>query len=268
LTSKCGHAIARSIRLQRDAGGGPALIPYITAGFPSKSSFAEIIRSIAPHAAAIEIGVPFSDPMADGITLQRTSRVALQNGVTLEWILQETAAISRGIDVPLVLMGYLNPFLRFGLPELGPACAAAGVRALIIPDLPFEESGFVREALHKQEVGLVQLVSPVTPPDRAARIAAASDGFLYVVTSTGVTGGALESGGSFAHLKAVRGACPVPVCAGFGIRSAADVALLADAVDGVIVGSALAQAIESGAEPGEWLRELRPPGDARLHTTR
>jgi tryptophan synthase alpha chain len=252
-----GEAISRAIRAQRAAVGGPALIPFVTAGFPSKRAFAGVLDSVAPHAAAIEVGVPFSDPMADGVTIQRTSRVALEQGVDLDWILTEVSRARGRFAVPIVLMGYLNPFLRYGLSRLAAACAEVGVEGLIIPDMPLEESGPVRGALHGQGVGLVQLVSPATSAERAARIAAASDGFLYAVTIAGVTGGAVSPSTSPAYLGRMRGVSPVPVCAGFGVRSGADVNALRDSSDGVIVGSALAEAIEAGEDPGDWLGRLR-----------
>ncbi|MEX2218886.1 MAG: tryptophan synthase subunit alpha [Phycisphaerales bacterium] len=252
-----GAALSRSIRAQREALRGPALIPYLTAGFPSPGAFRAALDAIAPHAAAIEIGVPFTDPMADGVTLQRTSRAALEQGVTLRWVLDEVGAASSRIAAPIALMGYLNPFLRFGLADLAAACSQSGVHALIVPDLPLEEAAAVRAALHERGVGLVQLVSPVTDPSRAARIAAATDGFLYAVTATGVTGGSAPGAPALDYLRRVRGLSAAPVCAGFGVRSAADVAALGAEADGVIVGSALAEAIERGADPGEWLAHLR-----------
>jgi tryptophan synthase alpha chain len=264
MSTSPGAAIARSIREQRESTRAPAIVPYVTAGFPSKQAFRCIIESIAPEAAAIEIGVPFSDPMADGVTIQRSSRIALEQGVDLDWILSEASELRARISVPLILMGYLNPFLRFGFAALARGCEAAGVHALIIPDLPLEESEGIRELLTERGVGLVQLVSPVTPPARAQRLAAASHGFVYAVTTTGVTGGGIRSAAdAHAYLRQIRERCPIPVCAGFGVRTATDVASFGQACDGVIVGSALAEAIDRGHDPGQWLRQLRqPPGSA------
>lgn len=263
-------SIAASIRAHasRPASSGrtgPALVPYITAGFPTREAFRSQLQSIAPHAALIEIGVPFSDPMADGVTIQRSSRVALERGVTLDWILSELQALRDSLRpaVPLCLMSYLNPLLSIGLDQLGPRCARAGVAALIIPDLPFEESPPLRSSINTHGVGLVQLVSPVTPPDRAARIAAHSDGFLYAVTITGVTGAnsptaALAPESTAAYLARLRSVSPVPVCAGFGIRTRDHVAALTGAADGAIIGSALIEAIERGENPGDFLAALKP----------
>ncbi|MCU0689315.1 MAG: tryptophan synthase subunit alpha, partial [Phycisphaerales bacterium] len=252
----------------RAAGGGVALIGYVTAGFPSKDALAGQVRSMARHAAVIEIGVPFSDPMADGVTIQRSSKVALDNGVTLEWIFQTLEAMGPQA-CPIALMSYLNPVISaFGtgpraLAELARRARQAHVAALIVPDLPLDESAEVRAALHAQGVGLVQLVSPVTPRARAAELARASDGFVYAVTVTGVTGAAGATGGAaggaadlHGYLSMVREVSPVPVCAGFGIRTRAQVAALAGVADGAIVGSALIDAIERGEDPGDVLATL------------
>jgi tryptophan synthase alpha chain len=260
--------ISDSIR-SRAAGGGVALIGYVTAGFPSKDALALQVRSMARHAAVIEIGVPFSDPMADGVTIQRSSKVALDNGVTLEWIFQTLEAMGPQA-CPIALMSYLNPVISaFGtgpraLAELARRARQAHVSALIVPDLPLEESAEVRAALHEQGVGLVQLVSPVTPRARAVELARASDGFLYAVTVTGVTGaGGGGGGGTNGHatdlqgyLSMLREVSPVPVCAGFGIRTRQQVAALSGLAEGAIVGSALIDAIERGEDPGDVLATL------------
>ena len=245
------------------SGGGPALIPYVTAGFPTKAALVPQLQALAAYAAVIEVGVPFSDPMADGVTIQRSSRVALEQGVSLEWILGELqrARPTLRADVPICLMSYLNPLLSVGLGRLGARCAAAGVAGLIIPDLPFEESAELQRAVHAHGVGLVQLVSPVTPAERAAKIASASDGFVYAVTMTGVTGaGRVEGAGpgesTADYLKRLRAASPVPVCAGFGIRTREHVAALRGLADGAIVGSALIEAIERAEDAGKFLASL------------
>ncbi len=272
-----GETLSTAIRAAASrGGGGPALVPYITAGFPTKAALVPQLRALAAHAAVIEVGVPFSDPMADGATIQRSSRVALEQGVSLDWILGELRRARpelRG-DVPICLMSYLNPLLSVGLGQLGARCAAAGVAGLIIPDLPFEESAELRREIASHGVGLVQLVSPVTPVERAAKIAASSDGFLYAVTIAGVTGagratevasatsvGGQASAGppgesSAAYLARLRSISPVPVCAGFGIRTREHVAALRGLADGAIVGSALIEAIERGEDAGKFLASL------------
>jgi tryptophan synthase alpha chain len=250
-----GQRITDSIRTHARRGT-PALIPFLTAGFPTREQFRPLLRALASSAAAIEVGIPFSDPMADGITIQRTSRIALEQGVTLAWVLDELRAIKNELSTPLILMGYLNPFLSFGFDRLADSCRESGVDALIIPDLPLEESAPIRETLHAAGIGLIQLVSPVTPLERAERIAASSDGFLYAVTITGVTGSAAPAADTTSYLDRLRKVSPVPICAGFGIKTAEQVRALANHTDGVIIGSALMQEVEAGRDSGAWLANL------------
>lgn len=239
---------------------GPAICGYVTAGYPDLESFPEILRSVATSADVVEVGVPFTDPMADGLTIQKASHVALANGVSLPWIL-ETIAGQVDLEAPLLLMGYYNPFLAFGLSELGAALTSAGVAGLIVPDAPLEESGEIGSALDPLGLALVQLVTPTTPMRRLRHLARASSGFVYAVTTRGVTGGNVEfSDDDLAYLGRVRDASSLPVMAGFGIRRRSQVEALADHVDGVVVGSALIDAIESGEDPGDFLSSLRPSG--------
>jgi tryptophan synthase alpha chain len=209
----------------------------------------------------VEIGVPFTDPMADGMTIQRSSREALRQGVTLQWILDELTAMPR-LPAPLLLMSYLNPLLAYGFERLAAACAAAGVCGFIVPDLPLDESAALRAALEPPGLALVQMVTPVTPPARLASLCAASQGFVYAVTMTGTTGKSTAMPAELpAYLARVRAASTVPVCAGFGIRSREQVERLRGAVDGVIIGSALVEVLERGESPQAWLAALRhnPP---------
>ncbi|MBA4028259.1 MAG: tryptophan synthase subunit alpha [Planctomyces sp.] len=259
-----GERVARAIR---SAGSGPALVAYVTAGFPSKGALAGLLGACAARAEVLEVGVPFSDPMADGATIQRSSRAALAQGVTLEWILGELAGLTPGLSAPVVLMSYLNPLLNLpgGLGGLGARCAAAGVSAVIVPDLPLEEHAPVRASLSAAGVGLVQLVSPVSAPGRVARAVRVSDGFTYAVTMTGVTGGRAGLGGEvLGYLagvrEAARGVGGAPVVAGFGIRGADQVRALAGVVDGVIVASALVEELERGGDVGALLAGLRGAG--------
>jgi len=244
-----------SIRAPRHAGR-PALMPYLTAGYPTREGFADLLRSVAAVADAVEIGVPFTDPMADGVTIQASSHVALDNGVTLPWILETLAAMDPRPDAPLLLMSYLNPVLAYGLERLARDAAAAGVSGFIIPDLPFEESEALRARAEAEGLALVQLVTPVTPPERLAMLGAASRGFVYTVTMTGVTGGDALPGDLRAYLARVREAASVPVCAGFGIRRPEQVAALTGHADGVIVGSAVIQELAEGRDPVAFLRAL------------
>jgi tryptophan synthase alpha chain len=238
--------------------GQPAIVAYLTAGFPTREKFREHLTAIASEADVIEIGVPFTDPMADGVTIQRASEQALRNGVTLEWILAELKSMPP-VDAPLLLMSYLNPLLAVGLPELVQQAADAGVCGFIVPDMPFDESAQFRAASDPLGLALVQLVTPVSTPERLARVAAASQGFVYAVTMTGTTGQKVATEApSGAYLERVRAAASVPVCAGFGIRSRAQIEALRGQVDGVIIGSALVEVLERGESPREWLAALRP----------
>lgn len=238
---------------------GPAICAYVTAGYPDLESFDEIFTSVAAAADVVEIGVPFTDPMADGLTIQKSSHVALANGVTLEWILDVLAG--HDLDAPVLLMGYYNPFLAFGLERLGAGLEAAGVSGLIVPDLPLEESGELGQVIEPQGLALVQLVTPTTPSERLRAIADASGGFVYAVTTTGVTGGnARFTEADLAYLERVKTSSTLPVLAGFGIRSKEQVDALAPHVDGVVVGSALIDEIESGGDPARFLKGLRQTG--------
>jgi len=244
----------------RATGERPALVAYLTAGWPSPEAFVDLLRAVAAEVDAVELGIPFSDPMADGPTIQRTSREALDAGVSLDWVLDMVAGLDPRPTTPLLLMSYLNPLLSMGLGTLAERAAAAGISGLIIPDLPLEECTPVQAALDGSGLGLVQLVTPVTPPRRRERIAQAARGFVYAVTATGITGGTAELPDDLqAALSATRTAAKVPVLAGFGIRQADQVARLAPHADGVIVGTALLDCIAAGDDPVAFLRALRPP---------
>jgi tryptophan synthase alpha chain len=239
------------------AQGEPALVAYLTAGYPTRGRFREHVRALAAGADVVEIGVPFTDPMADGVTIQRASLAALAQGVTLKWILAELQAL-REIKAPLILMSYLNPLLAFGIGRLAHAAAGAGVTGFIVPDLPLDESQELRAALDEKEIALVQMVTPVTEPERLQRLCAGSQGFVYAVTMTGTTGKSVAVPEEvIRYLDNVRANAPVPVCAGFGIRSRAQVERLRGHVDGVVIGSALVEVLEREEDPTLWLQGLR-----------
>jgi tryptophan synthase alpha chain len=249
--------ISAAIRRANEAGR-PAIVAFLTAGFPRRNEFLATLQQVAAAADVVEIGVPFTDPMADGMTIQRSSRAALEQGVTLRWILESLAAADRP-RAPLLLMSYLNPLLAIGFESLPTLARDAGIAGFIIPDLPFEESGDVRERLDAAGLALVQLVTPVTPDDRLARLCAASGGFVYAVTMTGTTGKSVEVPDDvLVYMDRVRQHATVPVCAGFGIRSSEQVARMSGHVDGVIVGSALVEVLERGEDPARFLLQLRP----------
>jgi len=206
------HArLSSAIRAAVDRGE-PALVAFMTAGFPQVDKFAEHLHAVASVADVVEIGVPFTDPMADGMTIQRSSQAALKQGVSLKWILGELATMQRP-EAPLVLMSYLNPLLQYGYARLAQDAAAAGVCGFIVPDLPFDEGDEFRAALVKEGVALVQMVTPVTTPERLARVCAASEGFVYAVTMTGTTGKSVTVPDEvLQYLARVKAVSPVPLC--------------------------------------------------------
>jgi tryptophan synthase alpha chain len=239
------------------AGGEPALVAYLTAGFPRRAEFTAHLEAIAAASDVVEIGVPFTDPMADGVTIQRASLAALAQGVTLRWILDEVARLTT-IRAPLLLMSYLNPLLALGCGELADRAAHAGVAGFIVPDLPLDESSELQSALAARGIALVQMVTPVTEPSRLAALCAGSQGFVYAVTMTGTTGRSVAVPDEvIAYLERVRARAALPVCAGFGIRTRAQVERLRGHVDGVVVGSALVEVLERREDPAAWLRRLR-----------
>lgn len=245
----------RSVRRER-----VAVVAFLTAGFPSKDHFARDLADLAAEADVVEIGVPFTDPMADGVTIQRSSYAALKQGVTLHWIIDTLRTLPK-VKAQLVFMGYFNPMLAYGLPKLAADAAAVGISGFIVPDLPIEESAAFEAALGAQGLALIRMVTPVTPQARLEQLCSTAQGFVYAVSMTGTTGRSVGSGGVaaevLAYLDKVRKLSPVPVCAGFGIREASQVKALAPHVDGVVVGSAIIEAMEKGASPAALLRQLR-----------
>ena len=246
--------ISEHLTLER----GPALVAFMTAGYPTCAGFLDALAAVAESADAIEIGVPFSDPMADGVTIQRSSETAIKNGVTLHWILTELTRFENTKKTPLLLMSYLNPLIAYGFDRLAADALAAGVSGFMVPDLPFEECQAFRDALNQHGLALVQFVTPATPEARIKHLCAESQGFVYAVTKTGITGGQSSLPTDLAHyLGMVKAAATIPVCAGFGVRSAEQVELIGNHADGVIVGSALVEVLENGADASGFLAGLR-----------
>lgn len=246
----------RNVRRER-----VAVVGFLTAGFPSKERFRDDLIALASEADVVEIGVPFTDPMADGVTIQRSSFAALQQGVTLHWIIDTLRTLPK-VKAELVFMGYFNPMLAYGLAKLAADAAAVGISGFIVPDLPIEESAAFEQALDAQGLAMIRMVTPVTPPARLEQLCGSAKGFVYAVSMTGTTGKSV--GGTAGvpqatldYLARVRQLSKVPVCAGFGIREAAQVRALADHVDGVVVGSALIEAMEQGQSTVDLLRRLR-----------
>jgi tryptophan synthase alpha chain len=249
--------ISKAISAANEAGR-TGLVPFVTAGYPDPDNFIANLKAIADVGDVVELGVPFSDPMADGMTIQRSSYKAIEDGVTLRWIFDQLRAVKGEINAPLVMMSYLNPLLAYGYEQLAASALETGVCGFIVPDLPFEESDEIRAALEAQGLALIQLVTPATPAARLQTLAQASRGFLYAVTITGITGGG--SGlpvGLADYLDSVSAVSPLPVCAGFGIRAAADVENVGAHASGAIVGSALVEIMENGEDPVTFLQSLR-----------
>ena len=237
--------------------GRPALVPFITAGYPEPDTFVETLKAVAAVGDVVELGIPFSDPMADGMTIQRSSFEAIRKGVTLHWIFDQLDTVKDQVEAPLVMMSYLNPLLAFGYDALAERALDAGVCGFIVPDLPYEESDEIREALEVRDLGLIQLVTPATPDDRLQTLCDASRGFVYAVTITGITGGGAGLPSDLAaYLDRVSAISTLPVCAGFGIRAPDDVAAVGRHAAGAIVGSALVEVLERGEDPQAFLKSL------------
>ncbi|HMV70523.1 MAG TPA: tryptophan synthase subunit alpha, partial [Myxococcota bacterium] len=214
--------LERAIRSPRRPGR-PAVMPYLVAGHPDPAGWDDLLLGVSDLADAIELGVPFSDPMADGPVIQRAGRRAIDAGVSLRWILDGLASLPRAPGCPIVLMSYLNPLLQYGLATLVDRAAEIDVAGFIVPDLPWEEGAELRGLCEARGLALIQLVTPVTPDERVRRLGAGRGGFTYAVTITGITGGSVDLAARAAWLDRVRALSERPVCAGFGIRSRADV---------------------------------------------
>jgi tryptophan synthase alpha chain len=234
------------------AAGRVAFMPYLTLGFPELHSALSLVPALeAAGADLIELGIPFSDPLADGATIQASSQRALANGMTLARCLDQVASLRRGgVRVPLVLMGYYNPILQLGLEPFAERAAAVGVDGVIVPDLPPEESDPLRSLLRARSIDLIFLLAPTSTGDRLRQVAAHSGGFLYLVSLTGVTGARKRMASGLAEWVAqVRSATDLPVAVGFGISTPDQAAEVACFSDGVIVGSALIQALGAASDP-------------------
>ncbi|MEM2042797.1 MAG: tryptophan synthase subunit alpha [Nitrososphaerota archaeon] len=240
-----------------------AFVAYMTGGFPDRETSLQVLTALAEEGAdVIEVGVPFSDPIADGVTIQEASQIALSNGATPRNVLETVARLRRKVDVPVVLMSYLNVAFRYGLQRFAEDARSCGVSAVIFPDLPLEELGPIAEVMRGRGLGVVLLGSPVTRDERLARILDASDCFTYLVSVTGVTGERSEVPRSAIDLlrraKSLRPKSRVAV--GFGVSSPEHGALLSrEGADGVVVGSKLVSIVRRGTldELRDFVREFR-----------
>lgn len=249
------------------AQGRKALIPFITAGDPSLQATVPVMHALVDAGAdVIELGVPFSDPMADGPTIQRSSERALARGAGLAFVFDSVHRFrEHDGDTPVVLMGYLNPVEIRGAERFASEAVAAGVDGVLLVDLPPEESGEFREAFARHGLALILLASPTTTDARMRLLCDGAQGYLYYVSFAGVTGAdRLDTGSAAARLQAIRRQSPVPVVAGFGIKDAASAAAMAGEAEGVVVGSALVAALADAAAPDEQARTFLAPLRAAL----
>ena len=233
--------------------GVKAFIPYITAGDPSLQATAAHIRALAEGGAdIIELGMPFSDPVADGPVIQAASERALENGTDLSGILKMTGEVSKKVSIPLVLMGYFNPILSYGVERFARDASRSGIDGCLIADLPFEESQEVEEPFNKHGIDRIFLISPTSGEARIKKIASAASGYLYYVSVTGTTGSRLTGiEGIEKNVQAIMRMTSIPVAVGFGIKTPAEARIVSQFADGVVVGSVFVRKIGDGAEPGE-----------------
>ena len=233
------------------AEGRTALIPFWTAGYPSLATSEAVVVALARGGAdLIEIGVPFSDPMADGATVQRTSQVAIANGVRLVDCLELARRLRHhhGLTVPLVLMGYYNPILAFGPARFAGEAAAAGVDGVIVPDLPTEESDELLTACRAHGRDLIFLVAPTSTDERLAEVSRRASGFIYCVSLTGITGARRALPDLTGYIERVRRQTDLPLAVGFGVSTAAHVRQIGAVADGAVIASAMINELEVVAE--------------------
>lgn len=235
-----------------------ALAVYLTVGHPERSATAGLLRAALNGGADIlELGVPFSDPLADGTTVQRASEAALRNGVTLEDCLAEAADVVRDRDAAVLFMGYTNPFMQYGFERLAADGERAGVAGVIVPDMPAEESAELDRALAPAHLVRIDLYAPTTPNERLARLLPRARGFVYCVSLTGVTGARRALASDVAEFVGrVRQHTTLPVVVGFGISTPEHVSALRGVADGIVVGSAAIDVVTRAA-PERRAEELR-----------
>ena len=252
--------------------GKTALVPFVTIGFPdveTSESLAEVI--VKAGGDILELGIPFSDPLADGPTIQRASQRALQQGVNVRTSLKVLRNLrDRGLDAPLIFMGYYNPFLRYGADRFVSDAADAGLDGVIVPDLPMEEAGPFKRACERRGIYLIPLLAPTSPEQRIAQACKEAKGFIYCVSLTGVTGARERLASGVPHLvERVRRHTRLPVMVGFGVSKREHVEEIGRFADGAVVASALLDAIDRAPKDRvqqtatEFVRGLKPSGSTR-----
>ena len=248
------NILTRKIQGAVDSGR-KALIPFVPAGFPSRERFWDVILELDDQGAdVIEIGVPFSDPVADGPVVEKASIRCLEQGVNLDWIFEGLARHRKDIQAGLVFMGYFNPFLQYGVERLSGACKEAGVSGLIIPDLILEEAEPYKEVLEENNLAYIPLVGLNTSTERLQEYARLCPAFVYVVSVMGITGtksGSMQVLGD--KLRQVQDTFECPVALGFGISSKDQLESIEEHVDAVVFGSALIKHLDEGKSPREFM---------------
>jgi tryptophan synthase alpha chain len=238
-----------------------ALIPYLTAGYPSPSNTLNLLSMLARSGAdIIELGVPFSDPVADGPTIQRSSQIALEQGVTLAWCLDQLRRFRIDHSTPVIVFSYLNPILRYGWRQFIDDAVNAGAQGVLITDLPVGADDEIERGFEQSPLSLIRLVAPTTDAARVGQIAKRAQGFIYYIARMGVTGARTDLPPELLDaVRSLRAATDVPVAVGFGVSSAAQVQAIAEVADGVVVGSALIDAIDAGgvAAAETFMKRLR-----------
>lgn len=244
--------------------GENALIAYIMAGDPNLSETEKIVLEMEKAGADfIELGVPFSDPVADGPTIQKAAERALQQGVTLPLILERVATIRKKTKIPILLMTYLNPILAMGLELFFKEARKVGIDGVIIPDLPLEEAKGCLHWSRRHHVDLIFLIAPTTPFERVEKIASVATGFIYYVALTGITGATIKQITAVTErISKIKSLVKIPVVAGFGIRTGAEAKEICRAADGVVVGSLFVETIEMSYEEGDMLQRLASQVDS------
>ena len=241
--------------LKRD--GKKGFVPYITAGDPDLATTEQLLVTLAPHATLIELGVPFSDPMADGPVIQRASERALKNRFGLQDILDLVARARKQIDTPIILFSYYNPLLQFGVKRFPQAARDAGIDGVLVTDMTPEESGEFEAELRAQGLDMIFLIAPTSTDERLKLVAEHASGFIYAVSRAGVTG-AREKVSEEAEklVKRMRQFSSLPIAVGFGISNAAQVADVSRYADAVVVGSAIVAEMERCAGETELVRKV------------
>lgn len=230
-----------------------ALMPYFTLGYPTAAMSQEIVAAIAPHSDLLELGVPFSDPLADGPTVQHSTQISLENGTTTANCLAMVRSLrSRGVQTPIMLMGYVNPILAYGEANYVQDAASAGVDGFIVPDLPPEEAGELDNMAANAGLALIPFLAPTSNQQRINKVTAQARGFIYLVSVAGVTGARSQIQTDLAgFVNRVRRQTAVPLAVGFGISTPAQAAKVGQSADGVIVGSALINAVDAAEDKVE-----------------